>query len=72
MEENVHVILQAKMLGGVAAPSSGGSSQHKEQTCFSFVNISVNYVNNYIKCEFESKHPNQKANAFRLYYKNFA
>ena len=71
-EENVHVIFQAKIVEWVAMPSSRGSSQHKDQTCFSFVNIYVNYVNNYIKCEFESKHPNQNSNAFRLYYKNFA
>ncbi|CAN0495036.1 unnamed protein product [Rangifer tarandus platyrhynchus] len=71
-EENVHVILQARILEWVATPSCRGSSQHKDQTCFSFVNIYVHYVNNYIKYEFESKHPNQKPSAFRLYYKNFA
>ena len=37
---SVHGILQARILEWVALPSSTGSSQHRNQTCISYVTIS--------------------------------
>ena len=70
-DENVHVILQARILEWVATSSWRGFSQHKDQTCFSFVNIYVNYVNNYIKYEFESKRPKSKGQCFQTVLQKF-
>ena len=71
-EENVHVILQARILEWVATPSCRESSNTRiKPASLSWIFMWIMWII-ILNMNLSLNIPNQKASAFRLYYKNFA